>query len=178
MTTKNFKQTKKVGTAGSFQNQIMSNNSSIPVVGQGATQMHYTDRTCFEVVEVSADNKTARLMYLEATCDKSLPCEMGHQNWIFQPTDRFVTITYRNGAWRTIGSEITFTEAFYKECNDKGFDYPAKYLRSSYPDKFKEIYGDDVWPKNVVTGITEAKKVYTKINIIFGRKDYYYDWSF
>jgi len=120
----------KVGTDGSLINQIMSNNSSTPEVGKGATQMHYTDRTCYEVVEVSADGKSARLQYLEAECDPILGGGHGHQNWILKPTERFVTVVWRHGAWRTVGKDL------------------------------------------------DGKPVYTKINIIFGVKDYYYDWSF
>jgi hypothetical protein len=90
MTNSNFKQRAKVGVAGSFFNQLMSNNQSIPEVGKGATEMHYTDRTCYEVVEVSEDLKTVRLQYLDAKWDKTKEGGMGHQNWILEPRDQFI----------------------------------------------------------------------------------------
>src|SRR5690606_29571793 len=39
-----FQQKAKIGQAGSFVNQLMANNSSIPEVGKGATVLMYTDR--------------------------------------------------------------------------------------------------------------------------------------
>ena len=52
-----MKQSAKIGIAGSFINQMMSNNSTLPEVGKEATVMHYTDRSCYEVIEVSKDYK-------------------------------------------------------------------------------------------------------------------------
>ena len=120
----------KVGVAGSFFNQLMSNNCTIPEVGKGATQMHYTDRTCYEVVNVSEDGKGATLEVLDAVADTSKYCEIGHQNWILNPTGRFVEIRWRHGAWK------------------------------------------------VKTTLHDGSTSWDKIRIIFGCKDYYYDWSF
>jgi hypothetical protein len=174
-------QKSKVGMTGSFINQLMSNNSSLPIVGLGATQLHYSDRTCYEVIDVSADGKTARLEYLDAEADKSVSCDMGHQNWILKPSNRFVTVTWRNNAWRTVGTEIVFNEQYIKYLElIKGIQYIGIYLRKNFPKLADEIYGTDGSPRpvNVVEGITRQKKVYNKINILFGVKDYYYDWSF
>jgi len=174
------KQTAKVGVAGSFFNQMMSNNSSVPVVGKGATQMHYTDRTCYEVVEVSADGKSARLEYLNAEWNKSLGGGQGHQNWILKPTGRFVTIVWRHNAWRKVGTEIWFTDEFVKDCESKGINFIGMYLRKNNPELADKIWGTEGSPRpvNVVDGYTKMKKTYNKINILFGIKDYYYDWEF
>lgn len=174
------KQTHKVGVAGSFFNQMMSNNSSTPEVGKGATQMHYTDRTCYEVVEVSADGKSARLEYLNAEWDKTLGGGQGHQNWVLVPTGRFVTVIWRQGAWRTVGTEIVFTDEFVKDCESKGINFIGIYLRKNNPELADKIWGTEgsVRPQNVVEGYTKEKKTYNKINILFGTKEYYYDWSF
>jgi len=170
----------KVGVAGSFFNQLMSNNATTPVVGEGATQLHYTDRTCFDVVEVSADGKQARLQYLDAEWDKTLGGGHGHQNWILKPTKRFVTVVWRQGAWRMVGKEIVFTDEFVKDCHSKGANFIGIWLRKNNPELADKIWGVDgaVKPQNVVEGVTRAKKVYIKISIIFGVKDYYYDYSF
>lgn len=180
METLELRQKAKVGVAGSFFNQLMSNNSSLPKVGKGATQMHYTDRTCFEVVEVSADKKTARLEYLDAEWDKTLGGGQGHQNWVLVPTGRFVTVTWRQGAWRTVGTEIVFTDEFLKDCESKGINFIGMWMRKNNPDLADKIWGTEGRPRpqNVVEGYTKAKKTYNKINILFGVKEYYYDWSF
>lgn len=170
----------KVGIAGSFFNQMMSNNSSTPEVGKGATQMHYTDRTCYEVVEVGADGKSARLEYLNAEWDKSLGGGQGHQNWILKPTGRFVTVVWRNNAWRTVGKEIVFTDEFVKNCEEDGISFIGMHLRKNNPELADKIYGTQgsPMPCNVVEGYTKERKTYNKINILFGVKEYYYDWEF
>ena len=174
----NLTQTAKIGAAGSFINQMMGNNSSLPVVGKGATQLHYTDRTAFDVVEVSEDGKTAKLEYLNAAWDRTKEGGQGHQNWLLTPTGRFVTVTWRNGAWRKVGCEIVFTEAFQKQCSDAGINYIGMHLRKNNPELADMIYGGRPMPQNVVEGYTKEKKCYDKINILFGEKEYYYDWEF
>lgn len=114
METTKFKQRTKIGVAGSFFNQLMSNNSSVPEVGKGATLMHYSDRSCLEVIEVSKDGKTVKLEELDAEWDKTKPGGIGHQNWILKPTGRFVTISWRHNAWRRKHQKIVFTEKLCK----------------------------------------------------------------
>ncbi len=178
MVTQSKIQRHKIGCAGSFHNQLMCNNSSEPIVGKGATQMHYSDRTCYEVIDVSADGKTARLEYLAVEADKNFKCDIGHQNWILKPTGRFVTVTWRNNAWRTIGKKVVFTEKYIEECEANGIYDIGIHLRKHNSELADKIYGDSPRPINVVEGITREKKVFNKINILFGVKDYYYDWSF
>ena len=169
----------KVGKAGSFFNQMMSNNRTVPVVGMGATQMFYSDRECFEVVEVSEDGMTAQLQYLDAKPAK-LNQPYGSQEWILEPTDRFVTVVWRQNAWRTVGRKIVFTKEFEKQCEDEGVRYIGMHLRKTNPELSDLIWGTDgePFPQNVVEGYTREAKVYNKINIIFGVKDYHYDFSF
>jgi len=178
MTTTVKKQKAKVGVAGSFFNQLMSNNSSIPEVGKGATRMYYTDRDCYEVIEVSSDGKTVKLEILDAEWDKSLGGGQGHQNWILKPTGRFINVTWRQNAWRIIGKEIVFTPEFIKECVSNGIDYIGIWLRKNNPELADKIYDNNIMSKNVVNGYTKEKTTYTKIKILFGVKNYYYDWSF
>jgi hypothetical protein len=173
METLEKRQKSKVGVAGSFFNQLMSNNSSIPEVGKGATELHYSDRTCYEVIEVSEDGKTAKLEVLDAEWDKTKQGGQGHQNWILNPTGRFFTVVWRHNAWRVKREVIAFTKEFQKK--HEGVNSYARQLTEA---QRKDVYIDDVRPQNVVEGITEKKTEYHKINLLFGKKDYYYDWSF
>jgi hypothetical protein len=163
----------KIGVAGSFFNQLMSNNCTLPEVGKGATQLHYSDRTCYEVLEVSNDGKTVKLEALDAEWDKTKAGGEGHQNWILKPTGRFCTVVWRNNAWKIQGADITYTKEFKEKHKDV-----VSYARQLTEEQHNAVYGDDVYPANVVEGITERKTFYHKINIIFGIKDYYYDWEF
>lgn len=174
MTTTQFKQKAKIGVAGNLINQLMSNNSSLPKVGKGATQLHYSDRTCYEVVEVSDDFMTVKLEELNAIADKSKPCDVGHQNWILQPTGRFKTVVWRRFAWYQESTEITFVKEFFKRAEAENVSIWSLLTE----EQRKQIYCDEVRPQVVVDGITKKKKVYSKLNLLFGTKDYYYDWSF
>jgi hypothetical protein len=174
-TTKQFQQRHKVGVAGSFINQMMSNNATLPEIGKGATKMHYTDRTCYEVVEVSDDKKTVKLERLEAVADPNFKNDIGHQNWILNPTGQFVTVVWRRDAWRIKSTVIRFTKKFVASAEAAGHFAIARALT---PEQHAAVYGDDIRPRNVVDGITESAFEYSKINLLFGVKDYYYDWSF
>ena len=172
-----FKQSKKVGVAGSFINQMMGNNSSLPVVGQWATILHYTDRSVCKVVEVSKDGKTCKVESYEASADKSMLQEgqnlpMGHQCWKFEPTGGISTIVWFRGKWRTVSNSIVFTDEFIEKCPT------FSPWRSLTEDQKNEIYQGQVWPQKVVEGITRAKKEYSPVSILFNTCDYYYDWSF
>lgn len=173
METQVKRQKAKVGVAGSFINQMMKNNSSLPEVGKGATRLHYSDRTCYEVIEVSKDGKTVKLEALDAVADKSAPLEQGHQNWILNPTGHFSTIVWRHNAWRFKVEVITFTKEFCEK-----HEGVSSYARQLTEEQKLAVYAGNVRPQNVVEGITELVTEYNKVNILFGTKDYYYDWSF
>jgi hypothetical protein len=178
MTT--FKQKSKVGVSGSFINQMMANNSSIPEVGKGATELRYSDRECYEVVWVSDDKMTARLQRLDASFnhENGESGEIGHQNWKLTPIDSFMTVVWKHGNWKVEGTEVIFTKEFIDEMEAKGVNYYGMWLRKHSPELADKIWGTDTHPQNVVEGITRRRKCYTKIKLIFGVKDYYYDWSF
>lgn len=168
-----MQQTQKLSrNVGSFFNYLMSNNQSIPQVGKGATQMHYTDRTCYEVIEVSKDLKKVKLEYLEAEAIKDMQLPTGHQTWNLKPTGYYIEVVYRHNAWRKKVKAVQFTNEFMAK---HGFN---SYARALTAEQIEVIYGNEVYPQNVVEGITEEVTEYHKINILFGVKDYYYDWSF
>lgn len=166
METSTKTQRAKVGVAGSYLNQMMSNNSSLPEVGKGATQLLYSDRICFEVVEVSKDGKTVKMEVLDAEfAGESGTAQIGHQNWKLTPTGRFTTVAWRHGAWRQRSEKVMFTEEYAKTL-DRKFHGSEDYKKCF-------VDGEMV----VVEGITELKVQWHKMNILFGRKDYYYDWT-
>lgn len=168
-----MQQTQKLSrNVGSFFNYLMSNNQSIPQVGKGATQMHYTDRTCYEVIEVSKDLKRVKLEYLETSAVKGIDLPTGHQAWELNPTGHYIEVVYRHNAWRKKVKVVQFTDEFMKKHSYHSY---ANFLTA---EQREAVYGNEVYPQNVVEGITEEVTEYLKINILFGVKDYYYDWSF
>jgi hypothetical protein len=179
-----FKQTQKMPKSGSFFNYLMSNNSSIPVAGEYATIMHYTDRSVVKVHSVSDCGKKVVLETLHTIADKSQECDMGHQNWIHQPTGQFWSIEYRNNGWKQVQQIIEFSEEFTNSVPEpyanKKYDFVnvVKYLQEQMPETHALIYGDDYMPSNHVEGFTKVRKRYNKVNILFGVARYYYDWEF
>jgi hypothetical protein len=170
-----FQQKSKVGVAGNFINQMMGNNATIPVVGQGMTELHYSDRSVYEVIEVSDDLKTVKVEYLEASHDKTKQGGMGHQNWVLTPTGYFKTLVWRNNQWKVKGFEVTFTKEFRAQSEEAGHFCTHKALT---PEQKEFIYAGNVWPQNVLGGLTRRRDTYHPIKVLFGVKDYRYDWEF
>jgi hypothetical protein len=170
-----FKQTQKLSQAGSFFNWLMSNNESVPVAGEFATIMSWTDRDVVLIHSVSSCGKKVVLEILNTIADKSQNCQIGHQNWIHEQTGQFYSVEYRRGGWYQVGNEITFTQEFIDSIPSASI--PA-YLQKNNPELLEQIYEGDVWPRKVIEGVTKSKKVYSKIRILFGSCDYHYDWTF
>jgi hypothetical protein len=137
----------------SLVNLIYGNNQGIPVVGEGATELLWSDRLAYDVIEVSEDKKTA---------------------WIKRcSSDIIYKVVYRNRAWR---KEFE-TADFLPEWTAK-FPVNTRYCEMLTEDERKAVYQDHIWPCNVVEGITYRKIIYSKINIIFGVKEEYQDPTF
>jgi hypothetical protein len=169
-------QTKSLKTSGSFFNWLMSNNSSVPVVGEWATICHYSDRDVAKVVDVSKDGKTVIIEdYSTIASEMGRKIGMGHQHWEHTPTGHLRTLRYRNGGWKEVYHEVVFTDEWIEQANSNGI---FALFKSLTEEQQEAVYGGDIRPKNVVEGITRKKKGYSKINILFGACDYHYDWTF
>lgn len=168
----------KIGVSGSFINQMMANNASLPEVGKGATRLGYSDRHPYEVIEISKDGKTVKLEELNAEWDKSLPGGEGHQNWKLTPSGNFTTVIWKNNAWKVKTRSIVFTKEFVSKAESEGFFAVAAYLNKHNPELHEKVYAGNGWPQTLIEGVTCEKFEYHKINILFGLKEYYYDWSF
>ena len=144
----------KLGTqTGSFMNFMMGNNSTLPEVGKGATMLHWTDRTAYQVIKVSADKKEAVIQAYSGYCADEL-------------TDIYETIVWRNGAWRRVSETIIWAS------DDKYEEW--RKLPEAERDKYFNGYGSLL----LLEGITKVKREYPKVNIIWGVIDPYYDLSF
>jgi hypothetical protein len=152
---------------GSFTNYLMGNNATIPVVGEGATLLSYSDRYPAEVLEVSIDGKRCVIRQMKHKA-KPNAGGMGHQDWELSPdpdapTD---TLVYRNGAWRREVTQIVFVESWYDSFSTNQERW----------DAMRELgILDEIRP---IDGVTKVKKSYDKVNILFGQAEYHYDWEF
>lgn len=163
-----MRQTRKL--EGSFTNYLMGNNSSTPEVGKGATLLSYTDRHPAEVLEVSADGKRCVIRGMKAKA-KPNSGGMGHQDWDISPdpdspTD---TLIYRNGAWRKVIEQVIFDSNWHDSFA----------TREQLWDEMKRLgVFDENGDMRIIKGVTKLKRSYNKVNILFGRVEYHYDWEF
>lgn len=150
------------GNAGSLVNYLMGNNSTTPVEGQGATILHYSDRSVCEVISVSKDGRTVILQGCDAIRTDSNGMSEDQEYSYHLTGDQF-KIVWRNGAWRRECKEVWFTDEAlnmdWKERKEKCVD----------PETNRVI---------LVPGLTFIKTSYPKISIVFGVKRAYHDYSF
>ena len=161
----------QIGQAGSFQNQLMSNNSSEPRVGEWVTFLHYTDREVGKVISVDADGKGCMIEKYHAKA-KTNAGGMGHQNWEFEPTGSIGHYRWRHGKWRIKYTQIEFSKEF-EAMAETYYMYQSLTL-----EQRKEIYQGQPLPQKVVAGITKEVTRYSPVRILFNQCNYYYDWSF
>lgn len=134
-------------------------------VGDDITEYSWSDRHCYYVTRV-IDQKHIFVKPYEVCADHSKEGGMGHQNWLYFKTCREM-------------------QEYLNDCIDKGL---IKYegCKKTNLDDVKEngetelVYRYNHWyVKNTYWyGIKLDKPSYHKINISFGVRDYYYDWSF
>ncbi len=172
----NLIQTAKVGVAGGFINQLYGNNNSEPKVDVYCTFCHYTDRTVGIVREW---NKETLEVVIES-CNTSYAGEpgtgyQGHQDWNHTPSGHLSKYKYIKTGWYKVGTEFVFTKKFRESIPS---DYIGIWLRNNNPELADKIYGDHIMPCNYVEGVTRPKTTHSKVSVLFGVCDYYYDWSF
>lgn len=170
--------TMKLGSeTGSLMNHLMGSSNLPPVVGKGATILHWTDRSAYEVIEVTENGKRCKIQrYNPERVDENGMSES--QSYKYEKlTDEVHSLVFRNDSWHFEKVEIVFTKEFLQKAGDN-----YMYSRLMTPEQKNAVYGVgddyDCRPGFVVDGITRQRKVYPKVNIIFGVKREYYDYSF
>ncbi|MFA6813428.1 MAG: hypothetical protein WCR45_10165 [Bacteroidaceae bacterium] len=135
MGTTEFKQRglKANTETGSFINMMMSRNGSLPEVGKGATELRWTDRSAYEVIEVREDKKRVIVQqYLPKRIDSNGMSEC--QDYEYKDLHPMKeVIVWKWGSWR-----------WEREYTENG----------------------------------KTTREYSKVNILWGVKDEYFDYSF
>ena len=171
----NLIQKSKAGkTTGSLFNYLMGNNATLPEVGKGATILHWTDRSAYEVIEVSENKMECTIQRYDPERVDGLGMSDSQSYKYEKLTEQKMHLVWRQGAWRAKGSEIVFTKEFIAA----RLEHERSLAKALTEEQRSEIYQGEVYPQKVVAGITREKKVFHKVNIIFGVKREYYDYSF
>lgn len=183
-----MRQNRALASAGSFQNNLMGNNDTLPVVGQPATRLMYTDRYVYEVIAVSEEGKRCRIRRMRCRRVGDLGLSESQQyEYISAPELAEMELVWRpyrercqhtgtsTGEWREERTYVDFTAAMYRAAEAAGRwvedVLTAEQRAAIYP------YGRDagMFP---VPGITKVRKKYSSCSIIFGVADEYFDPSF
>lgn len=147
---------------GSLINHLMSANTTTPQVGKGATILGWTDRRAYEVLEVSEDAKRVKLETLNAIRTDNLGMS-DSQSYRYEPTGDVFDIVFRRGSWCTVGKIVMLTEAA---------------LQMNPEERIKAIFPNGQTFPALIEGLTFEKVTYSKISIVFGAKNHYFDYSF
>lgn len=144
----------------SLVNHLMSGCSKTPKVGEGATILRWTDREAFEVIEVSKDEKRVVIQrYRPKRIDKNGMGEDQHYEYKELLDDK-LELVFKWGAWRIKSTIVDF---------EKGYEYSR--------DDDNELF-DEKSRLKIVEGKTRYATSYSKVNIAWGVKDHYYDYTF
>jgi len=170
-----MRQTLKLTESGSLFNVLMANNSTLPEVGKGATILLYSDRHAYEVLEVGSEGKSCVIQrYEPKRIDNdhafSESQEYAYETLIGTPKK----LVWRQNAWREVVSSIKYTKQLHEQYQQSMAGLPDVQM-----SKWKELVAD-CWKNGeliIVPGKTYLAYEYIKINIIFGRKDEYYDYT-
>tara|TARA_R110001592_G_scaffold65785_3_gene202067 strand:- start:1464 stop:1994 length:531 start_codon:yes stop_codon:yes gene_type:complete len=171
------RQYRKVGVAGGFVNQMMGNNATEPKVGEGATELMYSDRNPYEVLSVSEDGSECQIRRMSAKITNEGGI-YGQQTWEFTSNEgEGETLKWHpKKGWCRYSETIEIQKSLANKLrNEYGWDWD----NWVFPDG---VTLNDLFSLNnkvkLVKGITKVYKNYSPISIIFGRMEKYYDPSF
>ena len=180
-----LKQNRKIGVAGGFINQMMGNNSSIPVVGKGCTILHYSDRSAYEVIEVSNDGMNCVIREMDS---KFIGSGYGDERYTYKSNveNEIKTLEYSNKkqCWGEITHTVEIIKSLAKNYFNKyGYGSTEFLLKDNGIKSYEHLYenpnaDNDYNQMMVINGVTKKYKNFTKVSCIFGKMEKYRDPSF
>lgn len=182
-----FKQSRKVGVAGGFINQMMGNNKTYPIVGKGATELMYSDRHAWEVIDTSEDHSRCTIQAYDPERIDNLGMSDSQSYKYEKLTEEKRNLVWRSkqgGCWCVHTKEVRIIPKIRKELEQITYwTYEAmteKYGKKIADHVFRKDDEDGTYYKGLrlVDGITKEYDNYQPISIIFGLKEKYYDFSF
>ena len=172
------KQKRKIGVAGCFQNQLMGNNSTTPMVGEGATILLYSDREAYEVISVSDDENSCVIREVNA---KFIGKSYGDERYEYSSDPDGVTRrlewNHKKKCWGSIWYSIQIIKSLEKEYYKKyGYGWNKILLAD------RGLTRDDITSKEggykLIEGLTKRYKNFSRVSIIFGIMEQYRDPHF
>lgn len=176
------KQTRKIGVAGGFFNQLMGNNFTTPKVGEGATLLMYSDRDAYEVTWVSEDGLTCRIRPMDCTFIGS---SYGDEIYTYK-SDKSAEETLlewndNKSCWGKVYHTVQIQKSLLsKLIKEHGYDWTKNLPNGlTYDDLFDKVYEDNYYNKiKLIKGVTKEYKYFDKVSVIFGVMEKYRDPHF
>jgi len=173
------RQSRKVGVAGGFINQVMGNNCSVPVVGEGATVLSYSDRHAYEVIEVNEDRTECVIRPMDC---KFVGNGYGDERYEYSSNEKNKSMKVEwnekkkcwGKTWKYINIIKSLRDKLIKEY---GFKW-AEHLPVPYNEIVDGVKAGVYTKYKLVKGVTKEYKEFHKISIIFGVMEEYRDPSF
>lgn len=178
-------QTRKIGVAGGFINQMMGNNRTTPKVGEGATILMYSDRNAYEVIEVSKDGNSCVIRDMDTTFVGSC---YGDERYTYQSNVDNHTKTIEWNEKKQCWGHVTYSIEIIKSLSNRyyktfGYGFMDELLKDhgieSYNHLFDDPMADNYYKQmKLIPGVTKQYKNFKKVSIIFGVMEEYRDPSF
>jgi hypothetical protein len=177
-----MKQTRKVGVAGGFFNQMMGNNETIPKVGEGATELMYSDRHAWEVIKTNEDGSECTIQRYKSKRIDNLGMSDSQSYEYTELSEEKRNLVWRKkkgGCWCEHSKEVRLIPSFKKhlEANSTKFWF-GDMVEEVYGKEMKEALYDSEGRMVVLENVSKQYDNYHPISIIFGVKREYYDFSF
>tara|TARA_Y100000310_G_scaffold292019_1_gene320435 strand:+ start:576 stop:1133 length:558 start_codon:yes stop_codon:yes gene_type:complete len=180
------RQRQKVGTAGSFQNQMMGNNTTEPKVNEGCTILHYSDRDAYEVIQVSEDKNSCIIRKMGT---KHIGESYGDERYEYFSNPELHTMNLewndKKGQWGEVTYSVEIIKALYNKYDKQyGWGCIDILLKDFGLNDYQELYDnpeaeDNFYnEKKLIKGLTKRYKNFKKVSIIFGHASQYRDPSF
>ena len=162
----------KLSHSGSLFNYMMSHNETVPKVGEGATELLYSDRHAYEVLEVDEKKKRVLLQrYAPKRIDGLGMSDSQAYEYKELQGEPFY-IFYKWGSWKTKHRSVHFTKEACEKYGDFGHAIHEVYKSMGGQ------YNHNARIDTVIPGLTEEHTEWHNFNVIFGVKREYYDFSF
>ena len=170
---------------GNLTNRL-EEGRTVPEIKEGMdiTMYHWSDRTCYWVEKVD-NQKRIQVREYHVCADHSIPGGMGHQNWKYFKTindmnkylDCYFPGTYKGDVKEPEPETWVFRYGKWK----REYSYDAKSLdeKNMCGTPMRECVGFTEKELEKIENGGSVKKYHDLYgNVSFGKRDYYYDWSF
>jgi len=172
-------QTKKVGVAGSFQNQMMGNNRTEPIVGKGATLLGYTDRQPYDVTYVSECGNKCEIRPIDTEwCGE----DYGDQDYKYssnpQNHKELLEWNPKRKAWGMVTYRVQIIKALKSKLKKEYGKYNWENHLPQGCTLNNLMDADNNFRYKLIDGVTKRYKQFNEVSIVFGYASKYRDPNF